>query len=55
MENETDTTKAPRTDESDILSTTLISTNKKRTWVEEGRRWKTRLILKHSEQMKETH
>ena len=54
MENETDT-KAPRTDERDILSTTLNSTNKKRTSVEEGRRWKTRLILKHPEQLRETH
>ena len=52
--NETDT-KVPRTDERDILGTTLNSTNKKRTWVEEGRRWKTRLILKHPEQMKEAH
>ena len=54
MENETDT-KAPRTDERDILSTTLNSTNKKRTWVEEDRRWKSRLKMKHSEQMKETY
>ena len=46
MENETNTN-APRTDERDILSTTMNSTNKKRTWVEEGRRWKTTLILKH--------
>ena len=45
MENETNTN-APRTDERDILSTTMNSTNKKRTWVE-GRRWKTTLILKH--------
>ena len=54
MENETDT-KVPRTDERDILGTTLNSTNKKRTLVEESRRRKTRLILKHPEQMKETH
>ena len=37
MENETDT-KAPRTNEADTLSATLISTNKKRTLVEEGPR-----------------
>ena len=54
MENETGT-KAPRTDKRDILNTTLNSTSKRRTWVEEGRRWKTRLILKHPEQMKQTH
>ena len=37
MENETDT-KARRTDERDTLSTTLNSTSKKRTLVEEGPR-----------------
>ena len=37
MENETDT-KALRTNEGDTLSTTLNSTNKKRTLVEEGSR-----------------
>ena len=37
MENETDI-KAPRTDEGGTLSTTLNSTNKKRTLVQEGPR-----------------
>ena len=32
MENETEN-EAPRTDEGDVLSTTLNSTNKNRTWL----------------------